>query len=151
MQNCQDGRCVSIIMWSIYITYKLLYFRVQLSCGKQSTVVAHDQTTPSASHIPQLPQPTISDDKVAEECQVSRILYGERRTSLFPQHIKYVGLKKVLDADIVGRALLSIYEKEGEFDSVCQGYLCTIIITHFLNIDSNMYVYTYKNCVYRCK
>lgn len=60
---------------------------------------------------------------------------AQRRPATNVLHLlpEYPGLKNVLDQDIFGRALQGLYNIEGELDSLSQGYLCTLLVTYFLN------------------
>lgn len=42
-------------------------------------------------------------------------------------------LKNILENDAVGQAILTIHNNTGDLTTQCQGYLCDIIVTYFLN------------------
>ncbi|CAG9773237.1 unnamed protein product [Ceutorhynchus assimilis] len=47
--------------------------------------------------------------------------------------VRNFDLSQLLNETITGKALVAIYKKYGDFDPKYQGYLCDLIVQHFLN------------------
>lgn len=51
------------------------------------------------------------------------------KKTFFPNN--EINLRDVLESNVIGRAILTIYEFKKELSTQCQSYLCDIIVTHY--------------------